>query len=660
MLVCPSSTSKSKNPIKTIVDGMAKVVYTLPWQMEHFKVPGANRIIGEFYHKSRTAVKQSLSGKTQTFQQSVNKRMGEWQTEFVKIFEDAGNDREIAGLEQSALDELASGDLVSDEAKQMRKLFNRMANHVSAEQAKMGMRHEDRLQKRANYVPHLWDDVALSGKKEVFFTLLDRYVPGLTDTTKADLFNQLTKRGGDALFDSQGEFASLPIAIKRDLKRTLDIPTAELLKHGLIHNRLDYIFNEYNHGVMKGLEWNERFGGYHKGTWRSSLRLYNQMEAMRNRGANEEQIDRFNKALMSIEGRLGLNMNNHWYKSQGWVLTVVNWIVLPLALTAQLPDLAGPLVRGDATMKEAWGGMKGAFKSMRKDRTALEDTAEWWGIVTEHNVKHAIQEQYEHGFMFPKAQRWNDRLFRYNGMQSFTRFSRLMALSMGEQVLTRWAKDGDTVNLESLGVTKVEVDKWIADGKPQSRPSEASEGETKVMEALSRFVDESILRPDATQRPVWASDPRFALIWHLNQFMYSFQQVILTQVAREVKRHKKDGNYAQMMRPLVAVGTTIPLAMVGLLIRDGLRYAGSDDEPPERDYQDYIERSGLLGLIDVFLRVKQQDDWGNSPLLGVTGPTMSVVADIVTSEKWSTKIGKATPVLNTSRAYREQLNSAMD
>ena len=61
--------------------------------------------------------------------------------------------------------------------------------------------------------------------------------------------------------------------------------------------------------------------------------------------------------------------------------------------------------------------------------------------------------------------------------------------------------------------------------------------------ALARFVDESIIRPSAAERPVWASDPRFALIWQLKSFFYAYGQNIVGGVAREsISRRAETGS----------------------------------------------------------------------------------------------------------------------
>ena len=637
-------------------DGFRKVFYTLPWQMESFNIPGADRFLAEFYHKSRTKVTKSLSGKSQVFFDAVRNRTGEFQTQFDRIFKGM-KDTDIHKEQASIVAAIASGKPLSPRGVKVKKLFDAMFDTISTEQAKMGMDKGDRIKKRDKYIPHIWDEVVVKEKKDTLYKLLDVYAPY---ADKDDIYQKLSTRGSSALFSDSPEFAVHPMAVIRDRDRSLDIPTHILIKHKLIRSDLGDIFTEYNHGVMKGLEWNSRFGGYtgsgEARHWSSSIRLARHISSMKALGATPDQVKLFSKGILALEGRLGLDMNDTMYKAQGWTLAVVNWLILPFALTAQLPDLVGPILRGDSGLKESWKGMQAAMRAMRGDPELLQSTAEWWGVVTEKNVQHAIQEQYEHGFMYEKAHRWNDRLFRYNGMQSFTRFTRLMALSMGEQAMLKWAKNNDTVNLESLGLTKKDVDVWVKNGKNKPRISLANNNEKKVIEALSLFVNEAILRPDATQRPIWASDPRFTLLWHLKQFMYSFQQVTMMQVGREAKRHADGGAYARAMVPILTVATTIPLGLLGLMLRDTIKYAFADEEPPERDFMDGLDRSGLYGVMQVFFDVKQQSDWDNFPLLGVSGPTISKVSDILTTKEWDNKLLKTLPVLNQMKVVKELIN----
>ena len=85
---------------------------------------------------------------------------------------------------------------------------------------------------------------------------------------------------------------------------------------------------------------------------------------------------------------------------------------------------------------------------------------------------------------------------------------------MGQQYLVRLAqkaKDGDETAIRHLGelqnnITPDEVLEWASANKEGQRRFD-TEGGKKVQEALGRFVEESIVRPNAAERPVWASNP---------------------------------------------------------------------------------------------------------------------------------------------------------
>ena len=68
-----------------------------------------------------------------------------------------------------------------------------------------------------------------------------------------------------------------------------------------------------------------------------------------------------------------------------------------------------------------------------------------------------------------------------------------------------------------------------------AKKSEVSDIEKRIQAAVFKWVDGAVLRPNAAHRPVWGSDPRYQLIFHLKQFTFSFQNTILRRVGEELK-----------------------------------------------------------------------------------------------------------------------------
>jgi hypothetical protein len=61
-----------------------------------------------------------------------------------------------------------------------------------------------------------------------------------------------------------------------------------------------------------------------------------------------------------------------------------------------------------------------------------------------------------------------------------------------------------------------------------------------VQQAVMRWVDGSILRPNAAMRPTMSSDPHYATFYHLKQFMYATHAVISKRIATELKHGNMD------------------------------------------------------------------------------------------------------------------------
>ena len=47
-----------------------------------------------------------------------------------------------------------------------------------------------------------------------------------------------------------------------------------------------------------------------------------------------------------------------------------------------------------------------------------------------------------------------------------------------------------------------------------------------------QWVDGAVLRPDAADKPLWMSDPHWALVAHLKQFVFTFQKVNTAEIWR--------------------------------------------------------------------------------------------------------------------------------
>jgi hypothetical protein len=341
-----------------------------------------------------------------------------------------------------------------------------------------------------------------------------------------------------------------------------------------------------------------------------------------------------------------------WRKVNSWAQFVQFVTILPFATIASLPELAGPVIASKEFSAVA-DGFKQIAATIR-NRQEAEQLARDIGVVSSETVSNAWVTQAEQDYMDPTVRKMSDKFFKAIGLEFFTRFSREFAAGMGVQFITKHARNEfdnprSERYLRELGLTKEDVMAWMDGGRKFSTP----EGK-KVKQGLQRFVESSILRPNAAERPVWASDPHWAIIWQLKSYFYAYGKVILGGIAREARARKgEEGTQLDKLTgslsifALTAVAT-MPLAMLAMELREYAKYGlawllpGVDAQSryfrtDRMDWPTYafevIDRSGFLGPLTMGAMMHQNAEWDKSPLMPLLGPTAETI-DTALSNGW--------------------------
>jgi hypothetical protein len=166
--------------------------------------------------------------------------------------------------------------------------------------------------------------------------------------------------------------------------------------------------------------------------------------------------------------------------------------------------------------------------------------------------------------------------------------------------------------------------------------------------ALNRFIDGSILRPNATLRPVWGSDPHWMLFFHLKSFMYAFHERIIKRIIRETG----EGN----LMPLLMSGMFIPVMMMLDYLRDRIQH-GDEDDPQKVnwDWDDHaleaLQRSGMLGLGMLAVDAGHNIKMGGYGFESFAGPTYQQLDDILTKEDY--ELEEAVPGANIIKYWMD-------
>ncbi len=137
---------------------------------------------------------------------------------------------------------------------------------------------------------------------------------------------------------------------------------------------------------------------------------------------------------------------------------------------------------------------------------------------------------------------------------------------------------------------------------------------------LLRMVNESVMAPRATIRPMWLNDPHFALLGQLKSFPITFGNTVVKRMLRKLDPRKIGctGGLAQAMGTLAVAGGLVAVAYNAQVLKHGL-WGNEENDPKYKPtvgeaetprealstrFAEAVQTSGLLGAwqfaIDMF------------------------------------------------------------
>lgn len=551
-------------------------------------------------------------------------------------------------------------DLVKAQER-MRKMFDDMHKYATAAGVK--------LDKVENYYPRSWDSAKISADKANFVKILARDGKMSEQIANETAEAIIRNRGAEPLNEGELRVGYTPY-MQAASKRRINFEVSSDLNAFQRKDLVEIVSTYVNH-VAHRAEYARRFGNHGEKLrkmikaavgdqvgakeWESASKkaqavldaLYKELEkkfdrdfdkiaeelsnqgyvhgevdikhvapyltgdALEKYNAFKAQLRRAQRSIMAMEGTLGYDINPRLRSLQSGIIVYENMRLLTMSLFSQVIDPMGVLVRGGTlnqalqTFKHGWKHTIAGWKG-----TPLEDSAtklaQKLGVI---DVGHFLNNQgqmYSGLFMDKTAKAINDRLFRFNGVEGFSQGTRVGAMLAAIEFIKAHSNDKTAGEhsarwLAELGLKKGDVK--LVDG-------DLDYTDKKIQDAIFRWVDSAVIRPNAAMRPSWASDPHYALFFHMKTFMYAFHKVLLERVAHELKH----GNHDPIMNMVI---TYVPLMIASDIMRGLLTYGG---EPPWKrnwgvmDYvADGVQRAGLLGIPQMAMNVVE---WGPAELGG--------------------------------------------
>lgn len=340
------------------------------------------------------------------------------------------------------------------------------------------------------------------------------------------------------------------------------------------------------------------------------------------------------KDIMALEGTIGYNIDPKLQRLQGTALVYQNFRILGLSLFSQMIDPLGIMVRG-GTMKDAFNTYVRGVKEIKASWTGkkIEDEAtkiaEMIGTVDSGGFLSNFGDAYGSVFLHEKARRWNEALFKYNGMEGFNRATRVQATQAAIDFIKRQKTDPTHNSARYLDELVLSPEDIVIDKK-----GDLDYTNPKIQVAVKRWVDQAILRPNAAQRPAWMSDPHFALFSHMKQFSYAFHDVILKRAWLEAKNNGEMGPIG------VLLAGFIPM-MVAADVAKSVMLTGQTPYWMHQGLPDIVGhgamRAGLLGIGQPYA-----DPVSNGHFASVGGPALEQVISTIT-DPFETSVINALP-----------------
>jgi hypothetical protein len=542
---------------------------------------------------------------------------------------------------QQALQQLQSGvkaptpeaRLLAHKSGPIRQMLDRMYHYMRA----AGVDVKD-LGVGEDYFPVVYDTSYIAGHEKEWRAMLDKYVrtgqltPDAVDTITAKL-----------LANDGNVFGATDIPGMQHLKeRKLDfLDPAD--RAPFVQKDLLTTLNSYVSQATRRAEWARRFGP--KNELLNALRI----EAATKHGASPADMRQLDDYIHGVDGTLGDDISPNLRRLFGHAIVYQNVRLLPMAVFSMAVDPMGVLVRG-GTINDAFAAFKrgimeiprGFQKTPKAD--PMYDLSRLMGTIDDTALVHTLGSSYSQGMVGDSGRKINDVFFKYNLVEQMNTSMRVAALPAALSFMARHAAGAgphSTRYLAELGLTKHDVimnsggnavaaeaprplltkDEFLAHGMNDAQATRAA---LAMRNAVNKWVDGAVLRPNAAHKPVWSNDPHWALVAHLKQFVYAFHDTILKRVMTEA-RH---GNYT----PAMALASYVPIMMAADFTKGMILGGGAQPDYKQGwDFGDYVgagmQRAGLFSIgqfgIDA-LKDMRHGGTGAGPLLG---PQLEQVGD---------------------------------
>lgn len=422
-------------------------------------------------------------------------------------------------------------------------------------------------------------------------------------------------------------------------------------------------FSRYFEPAVRRAEYARRFGD-------DGGKLTEMLEQMTAQGADAAQVKHARQSVEAAVGAYGRDMSptiaavspalaqrlsgERTRATIAGLQTYQNSRNLVLGLLSSVVDPMGIAVRSGGDFATAWKGFQTGIKSLgdKATREEIHSMLQMLGSTSDMGSTEVLNHAFG-GAGSPTTAKVNDFIFKWNGMAAWTRATRYMALVSGHEFMLKHATANSDMSRryrDELGLQKGDVSavtvtgadgtvrrqvKLLSPEELAKASPEAKAADARVKQALVQFVDESILRPNSQQVPLWHSDPYMSLLSQYKAFSYAIYEQIMGRVNLELQ----NGNSKVVLAALAYV----PIVIAAELLRNVFQGDSEDTEDwgPGEYLALGVERSGLYSprlaaAEDVVSDLQARRTPGSS----MVGPTVSQARNVSGALQGRRDLGK--------------------
>jgi hypothetical protein len=462
-----------------------------------------------------------------------------------------------------------------------------------------------------NYFPREFDMTAVMANSGKFIDALTQAYreTGLDPKVARESANELADTlmyGADSIFRPDSGNGPAPFLKGRKFGPQVDQPSHPL--HQFLQRDPRDVLTRYIGRAVKRAEIARRFGdgfSHWNKPWTDADGV--EHSSLRDRILDEgggDSLRAVTDYITTVTGGKGHGMPTGGIRAASAVRT---WVNLALLSKATLTSLTEPLMVGVRTgnMVDALRGVKDNFADLiprlrSEDAKTRHAFAEDMGLLVDGMTADINAARWSGGDPVSKAEsKLLHQYFQRTGLNQWTEGTTVAGAHAGQVYLRRLAKDvadgGKRARLSGKFLAELGVkdpaafSAWLTgvnDGMPQGGDIKGAQGDAYRV-AIRRFVSQTRMMPDATNRPAWASSPLGSVVFQLQSFNYAFFENVWKRNAK-LAREAMKGDYtnAERMRLLMPMLTMPMIAAAGYAVgeaRDAL--LGSTERREEETWE---------------------------------------------------------------------------